>query len=137
MFDLPVILAIIFILIGIGMIFYILFFSKKTVDTWKQTIIDRVKYLQAERLPIQTQIMDLDKLVEYGFQNLFNQKDSLGNLLKLYAQSLDRNRINEIWFAHKIRNKLVHEVEIEVELEDLQKARNILYYECKRLVTES
>jgi hypothetical protein len=137
MFDLPVILAIIFILIGIGMIFYILFFSKKTVDTWKQTIIDRVKYLQAERLPIQTQIMELDKLVEYGFQNLFNQKDSLGNLLKLYAQSLDRNRINEIWFAHKIRNKLVHEVEIEVELEDLQKARNILYYECKRLVTES
>jgi hypothetical protein len=137
MFDLPVILAIIFILIGIGMIFYILFFSKKTVDAWKQTIIDRVKYLQAERLPIQTQIMELDKLVEYGFQNLFNQKDSLGNLLKLYAQSLDRNRINEIWFAHKIRNKLVHEVEIEVELEDLQKARNILYYECKRLVTES
>ena len=57
-------------------------------------------------------IMDADKLVDLALKSKVSG-DTMGDRLKNAQNLFDRNTYNNLWTAHKIRNKLAHEADFE------------------------
>lgn len=64
-------------------------------------------------------IIALDTLLEFTFKKLGYQ-NSLGNTLKNHPELF--SNLDGVWRAHKLRNKIVHELEFEPTSGDLQDA---------------
>lgn len=77
---------------------------------WQKVLIER---------DVKHKVMEADKLLEHmlkrkGYQN------SLGETLK--KNSAMFSDINGLWYAHKIRNKLAHELNYKVRSQDAKMA---------------
>lgn len=74
-----------------------------------------------------TAIMDADKLTDSVLIGLNVSGDSLGERLK-NAQTKFHNKetYNNLWFAHKVRNNIAHEIDHEINSAEAKRA--IEYY---------
>lgn len=65
------------------------------------------------------QIMEADKLLGHMFKQKGFQ-GSIGDILKSKASLF--SDINGLWYAHKMRNKLAHEMEFKIRSQDVKLA---------------
>ena len=117
---------------GCFLLVIFLLFRKKN-DAWKVGILKKFSNLKNQKLPPKYYLLELDKLLEFAFQNRFSKKEPLGKILKSKNKTFSKNRLNDIWFAHKIRNKLAHQVDTEVSEQDIFKAIDIFHKEFNNL----
>src|SRR3972149_10234498 len=66
-------------------------------------------------------IIEADKLLAYTLEKM-NYQGSLGDKLKASKNKFSQAVYNDLWEAHKIRNRLVHEVSAEINSFQAQKA---------------
>ncbi len=57
-------------------------------------------------------LLEADKLLDYVMKNKGFAGDTMGDRLKLQGDRF--SDLNGIWTAHKLRNQLAHEVEIDI-----------------------
>lgn len=83
-------------------------------------IIDRVKFQERWQkielmLRVKTEssmkqaLLEADKLLDLGLKEKKVKGETMGERLKSAHNLFDKNLYNEIWQAHKLRNRLVHE----------------------------
>lgn len=125
-----------FLILGVFLIIvffiFISFFGKKSQKTWQINVTSKLKNLNTDH---KLQLIELDKLLEYCLKNYFNQQNlSFGEIMKKNRSSFTKNNLDEIWFAHKLRNKLVHDISFTPSKSDLKLATSFLYKNIKKFV---
>jgi len=124
-----ILIIIAFILSGIFLIIY-KFKKKKLTSIQKQTFSKISKNIQ--KLPsFSEQIMEYDKLLDATLK-AYGYKNSLGNKLK-QNPGIFKN-LNEIWFAHKLRNRIAHEIGYKPNEQEAKKAINIFKKSIMNLI---
>lgn len=110
------------LVVGIVLLFFI---SKRKNLTEGQRNKVRNKWQELKELEKQGRykeaIMDADKLFDFVLKTMNIRGDTMGKRLINAEKILDN--YNDIWEAHKIRNKLVHEVDFKA---DSMKTRIVL-----------
>lgn len=91
-------------------------FSKK--EAWKSDVESKLGKLIArsseENVNWQMLIMEADKLLNYVFKNKRILGETMGERLKNAKVFFDKQLYNQIWKAHKTRNKLAHEMNVNI-----------------------
>ena len=83
------------------------------------------KWLAAQKLCAEKSTWPLaiikpDKLLDQALKQSRNRGKSMGERLAAAQRDLSDN--DGVWFGHKLRNKLVHEHDVELDKEDVQDA---------------
>ena len=68
----------------------------------------------------QVAIFEADKLLDHALKGRGMPGDTMGERLKA-ARGVFRNN-NDIWFAHKLRNRLAHETNVQLNVMGVDKA---------------
>ena len=55
-------------------------------------------------------VIEADKIVDYVLRQLYPETETMGERLKLAKEKFLNNKISydDLWYAHKVRNELVH-----------------------------
>jgi hypothetical protein len=119
LFLIGVILFGVAVLVGIG------YLGKKIVPTnlnhefyqtrWSE-LLTKVKTNDGMALAI----IDADKLVDDALKKRHYRGKTMGERLVAAQRTLSDN--DAVWFAHKLRNRLVHEDNVRLKKRDVQKA---------------
>jgi hypothetical protein len=129
-------ILVIFIIVALGLlllaIYWFLFARRKQVPMWKLKLQRKLQELKTQDLDKRLELIEYDKLLEYGWQQRIRRKESLGAILKAEYKRFRRDELNAIWTAHKLRNKLVHDLDYKPEHSELNKSIIIL----KRATTD-
>jgi hypothetical protein len=81
---------------------------------WKDKALQKLKDLEAnKKLDDKYRILELDKIMEFILQSKFNSTKSFGEILKENEKEFDPTPRHQIWVAHKLRNKIVHDLHYE------------------------
>ena len=76
-------------------------------------------------------ILSYDKILD----QLLNEKKYSWTLWeKLKKNSVIFENINELWFAHKLRNKIAHDIHPNISQNDFEKAEKIFQREIRNLL---
>ena len=61
-------------------------------------------------------IVEADKVLDYALDRLYPGLNATGERLKLAKEIFDykRKEYDEVWFAHKVRNEMVHNLNFEM-----------------------
>jgi len=82
-----------------------------------------VKWAEISNTDARTCILEADKLLDFAFGKFLGQKYfkvSLGEKLKMKGGVF--SDLNGVWFAHKLRNKIAHELDFHVSMSEFKKA---------------
>jgi len=130
--------------LGIALVLYYLTHARKGID-WLRTGLDRNKvkgkWTEIEKLisdggtsNLRTAVIEADKLFDYVLKWLVGSKshwdkkkkmrgETMGERLKIAQKRFSRYDIyQDVWEAHKLRNRVVHEVDNELLHHDAKKA---------------
>ncbi|MDO4870681.1 MAG: hypothetical protein Q3996_01135 [Candidatus Saccharibacteria bacterium] len=121
--DFKIILFIVFILlIGIGL-FALLTLKQKTIVLNKEKY--RSLWLEIENglIPDQQQsfqmtVLNADKLLGQALEELGVRGTTMGERMKTFGSGFSNQ--NQIWQAHKIRNKIAHEANVQLNFKQVQ-----------------
>lgn len=80
-------------------------------------------------------IVRLDSLLGKSLRLYYKNSESCGTNLKQARDLFDKGEYNEIWKAHKLRNRVVHENE-EIRQSELMESYNIISSAIKKLLYE-
>jgi hypothetical protein len=113
------------IIFGVGVLGIIGYFGKKVVPVrlnqeyyqsqWSE-LLARVKTNDGMSLAI----IDADKLLDEALKKRRFHGKTMGERLVAAQRHLSDN--DAVWFAHKLRNRLVHETNVRLKKRDVQKA---------------
>ncbi len=112
-----VILIVLLVAILFLLILAVLRVGKKGTDSsWKITVQNKLNELSyqsnSKDLVVQRSlIIELDKLLDFTIKQRGLSGESMGDRLKRAHSYFERNFYNEIWVAHKVRNRLAHEID--------------------------
>ena len=80
--------------------------QKKLTPAFRKKILSHIEKIQSK--PLDRQIIEYDKVLDKVLENS-GYYGTLGEMMKIYGSNfLDENAI---WSAHKMRNKIVHEID--------------------------
>ncbi len=65
-------------------------------------------------------IIEADKLLDYALKKRGYSGETMGERLK--SANHDFSYIDDVWTAHKLRNKLVHEAQYEIDRRNIARA---------------
>lgn len=83
--------------------------TRKEVQTrWDE--IERIS--KQGRMGAKMAIVEADKLLDAALKSMMMPGQTMGERLK--AAGYKYQKISEVWYAHKLRNQLVHETDFEV-----------------------
>ncbi|MFH1838022.1 MAG: hypothetical protein ABH808_00775 [Candidatus Kuenenbacteria bacterium] len=68
-------------------------------------------------------ILEADKLLDHVLKSMFFPGNTLGERLKVACYKYEKLR--QVWWAHKVRNQLVHETNYHLAYGEAKKALNI------------
>jgi hypothetical protein len=113
------------IVFGFGILALVGYFGKKVVpvklnqqyyhERWSE-LLTRVKTPDGMALAI----IDADKLLDDALKKRHFRGKTMGERLVAAQRQLSDN--DAVWFAHKLRNRLVHETNVRLKKRDVQKA---------------
>ena len=110
----------------------LVFFLRKSKISW--TTKNELKKLLQKTLQesdSRHKILDLDKILDQTLKELWFT-GSLWEKMKKFWSGFKNE--NEIWFAHKLRNKFAHELNFQPSKEDLIKAEKAFKIEIENLL---
>jgi hypothetical protein len=120
-----VIFLLIVIIFGLGILAVIGYFGKKFVPSplnkdyyhsqWSE-LLARVKTNDGMAIAI----IDADKLLDDVLKKRHFKGKTMGERLVSAQRQLSDN--DAVWYAHKLRNRLVHETNVRLKKRDVQKA---------------
>ncbi|MBP9718326.1 hypothetical protein KBD59_03450 [Candidatus Gracilibacteria bacterium] len=114
--------AIIVVFLGVLILLFVLL-SKRGKLTRLQHEFISSQWKSIARLSVtdpSKSIIEADKLLDWALRRR-GYKGTLGEKLKK-SEKLFADRINDIWFAHKLRNGIVHEVGYSLKPHDARRA---------------
>jgi len=79
----------------------------------------------------QMAVLSADKLLDQAMRDSRVPGDTMGDRLK--ASKNRFNNINDIWFAHKLRNRIAHEADVSLNLVTTKRALFIFKKALKEL----
>ncbi len=79
-------------------------------------------------------LMKADKLLDFTMKNVGIRGEYMGQRLKNAQNKFNKPMYNNIWEAHKLRNKIVHEVGISIPKKTIDKNINYLKSAVKSLI---
>jgi hypothetical protein len=86
----------------------------ETKPAWKDKAATKLADLETnKKLDDKYKILELDKIMEYILQSKFNSTKSFGEILKENEKAFEPTPRHQIWVAHKLRNKIVHDMQYE------------------------
>ncbi len=112
--------------------FWFIFLRKPQKPKWKIKLEKKYQEFNTKNINNKYAVIELDKLIEYGLQIKFNTKKSLGKILIQQKKFFKKEQLDNIWKAHKLRNKLIHDAEFEAQPNDINHA-NVIF---KRMIKE-
>jgi hypothetical protein len=101
---------------------------------WKKIARDKLNNLELQKLDFSSQIIQLDKLIEYCLQSKFNRKATFAELLKKYKKNFSKQDLDEIWKSHKVRNKIAHDIDFMTDLKTFKAIIEIQKRQIKKLL---
>jgi hypothetical protein len=126
--------AFIIIAIGVGMMMLMSFsVHKRQLDvSWYQQQWQGIE-LQSEdgEAGKMLAIVNADKLLDKAMRDLAFKGDTMGARLKQHPQRF--SDINGVWNAHKLRNRIAHDHNVHVSMEEVNRALNQLKTGLKNL----
>lgn len=118
------------------LLFALITFSKRggTLDVEKY----RVRWLAVEQSLLRDQessyhlaVLNGDKLLDQALKDRGFKGQTMGERLKSASSGLTHR--NDVWEAHKLRNKIAHEPDVRVSYDQARRALNSLKYGLKDL----
>lgn len=94
--------------------------KKKIIKKEKEFYRQKWQEIKNDR-DLKNTVMNADKLLEMIMKRK-GYKGTLGNMLKRGAKEF--SDLNGVWFAHKMRNKLAHELDYQPSFAEARKALN-------------
>ena len=93
---------------------------------WKPSVYKKLIELDSiaksdDPIRIKHSLVEADKLLDHVMKMRGIKGEDMRNRLKLSKKYFDWNTYNAIWEAHKMRNRLVHEVEMQGSVEQIKK----------------
>ncbi|MCA9381719.1 hypothetical protein KC678_05615, partial [Candidatus Dojkabacteria bacterium] len=79
-------------------------------------------------------LISADKLLDFALRHKGVNGNTLGERLKNSEKYFEKRFYNSVWDAHKLRNKLVHEVDATVTVQKLRKEAKVLVLASEKLV---
>jgi hypothetical protein len=82
-----------------------------------------LKWHEVSHTDARTCILEADKLLDFALGKFLGQKYfkvSLGEKLKMKGGIF--SDLNGVWFAHKLRNKIAHELDFHVSMAEFKRA---------------
>lgn len=67
-------------------------------------------------------VFEADKLFDQALKSLNVRGETMGERLKSAEDMMSRTAYDEVWQAHKLRNSLAHEMDVEIMSWDAKKA---------------
>lgn len=118
------------ILILISILFFAVYLAQKNISKGKaKKLIERLEQLQSGALSSEMSVrrdtvIKLDNLLSKSLQYYFSNTDMCGDNLKLAKKIFRRDEYNNLWEAHKTRNRIVHD-DYDISADDSKKVYNI------------
>lgn len=111
-----------FILISVLLAIY---FAKGGDKAWKKDVEKKLQEYKAllntkDAVILQSAIVNLDKLLDHVMQKRLVKGETMGDRLKSAQSLFDKALYNQIWEAHKMRNQIVHEINVNTPHEDVR-----------------
>jgi hypothetical protein len=101
-------------IISCGIAIWVLLKYENLADpkpAWKIKAVKKLNLVeQNKNLDQKYKLLELDKIMEYILQSKYSSTMSFGDLMKEYGDEFSNTARNQIWSAHKIRNKIVHDI---------------------------
>lgn len=125
-FNAQLILIVLSIILVIFLLALALFPGKKK-SSWKKEVAEKVTHIKNQAAGKKDYIIyrhlliDCDKLLDHSFKQMHLKGQTMGERLKNAKYLYDQKQYNQIWEAHKVRNKLVHEVDYKIEQKEIEK----------------
>lgn len=76
-------------------------------------------------------VLEADKLLDKALKEMGVPGQSMGEKLKKLGDRLPN--LNQIWYAHKLRNQIVHESDFQISYDDAKRALRIFRQALKNL----
>ena len=109
-----------YLLLGIFSFFVVLFLlKKKKLRGYAKKRIEKLWNHVDEVDHVAHKVLEADKVLHVAFQEL-GYKGTLGDCLKRHGSRLPN--LNDVWSAHKLRNKIAHDPGIKVSEKDAARA---------------
>ena len=94
----------------------ILLLLKPKPHSWRSIILKKLEEIDVlvqttHENDLRTALIKIDALLDSVLQQKRIPGESLGERLKNARQHFDHSTYNAVWEAHKLRNKIVHEVD--------------------------
>lgn len=106
-------------------------------EEWKinaRKELNRIIRDQKESNNLEQTLIKSDKLLDFCLKNSKVRGNTLGERLKFSKKHFSNSQYNNIWTAHKLRNKLVHEIGFSVSKSELNKCIEYLKSGIKTLL---
>jgi hypothetical protein len=85
--------------------------AKESQPDWKGKAKIKLEAIESnKKLDSKYKLLELDKVMEYILQSKFYSTKSFGEILKENEKAFDPTPRHQIWVAHKLRNKIVHDI---------------------------
>ncbi|MFW5702610.1 MAG: hypothetical protein ACOCXP_01445 [Candidatus Dojkabacteria bacterium] len=123
---LGVTLLIVAVFVVLAISYYFAFIFRSKPAKWKIELETRIRKLEARGFDQERKLLEYDKLLGWTLQKKFFSDDSIGSLLKSHKDKFSKVLLNDLWEAHKLRNKLAHDVDFHPGKSEINKAVIIL-----------
>lgn len=104
-------------------VFVLIVLKRKKSFTEKNRKYVALKWHEISHTDARTCILEADKLLDFAFGKFLGlnySKISLGEKLKMKGGVF--SDLNGVWFAHKLRNKIAHELDFRVSMAEFKRA---------------
>ncbi len=95
--------------------------DRKQIHSQWLEILELVKLGKPSNL--QKAILSADKLLDFTLKNLRFPGNTMAE--RLSSAKARFSEYNDIWYAHKLRNRIVHDINDEIQSYEIKKAINI------------
>lgn len=128
-------LCIVIIILGAALSFIM----RAKPQGWRDKIVQKLQYTDrlvqgGQENDIRTALIQTDAILDAVLQQYRVPGSTLGERLKNARRYFDRTSYNAVWEAHKLRNKIVHEVDYRPSISHLKQNYMELAAGVKRLM---
>lgn len=131
-----VIILVLFVF-GFAVISY-LFKGGNPRGDWKNIAKARLKDIRfvhiSDQVRLKQELINADTLLDYCLKASGTRGDTLGERLKNAKGRFAPAKYNQVWEAHKLRNKLVHEIDVSASAHQLRTAVSDLVQAISHLI---